>query len=103
MSFRSVFVVALLLLGLSVPASVLAQDYTVGTGDILKVVVWGHDDLSKDYPIAPDGYMPFPLIGRVKAEGLTVQQLAERIRVPLEKDYLVNPQVIVSVREYLSQ
>ncbi len=80
-----------------------AQGYTIGPRDVLKITVWGHDDLSKDYPVDPDGFVPFPLVGRVKADGLTTREFAARLRELLEKDYLVNPQVIVSVKEYLSK
>lgn len=79
-----------------------AQEYTIGPGDILKIIVWGHDDLSKDYPVTLDGRVPFPLIGGVQAAGLSTSELARRLRDLLEKDYLVNPQVIVSVKDYLS-
>jgi polysaccharide biosynthesis/export protein len=91
-------VVALLVAGAPV-----AQEYTIGPGDVLKITVWGHDDLSKDYPVAQDGRVPFPLIGAVPAVGLTTTELAKRIRDLLEKDYLVNPQVIVGVKDYLSK
>jgi polysaccharide export outer membrane protein len=47
--------------------------------------------------------VPFPLIGSVQAVGLSTAELAKRIRDLLEKDYLVNPQVIVGVKEYLSK
>jgi polysaccharide export outer membrane protein len=80
----------------------IAQEYTIGPGDVLKITVWGHDDLSKDYPVTLDGRVPFPLIGVVQAAGLSTSELAKRLRDLLEKDYLVNPQVIVSVKEYLS-
>ena len=79
-----------------------AQEYTIGPGDILKITVWGQDDLSKDYPVTLDGRVPFPLIGSVQAAGLSTTELARRLRELLEKDYLVNPQVLVSVKEYLS-
>jgi polysaccharide export outer membrane protein len=95
--------VALLVVLALGPAATTAAEYAIGPGDILTVNVWGQADLSRDYPVTVDGYLPFPLLGRVKADGLTVQQLAERLRVLLEKDYLVNPQVVVSVKEYLSQ
>src|SRR4029077_14313978 len=49
----------------------VAQEYTIGPGDILKITVWGHDDLSRDYPVAQDGRVPFPLIGSVQAGGPT--------------------------------
>src|SRR5687767_2057307 len=87
------------LLGGGVP---VAQEYTIGPGDVLKITVWGHEDLSKDYPVTLDGRVPFPLIGSVQAAGLTTSELAKRVRDLLEKDYLVNPQVIVAVRDYLS-
>jgi polysaccharide export outer membrane protein len=103
MSSRVLILAISVVLWALTPAQVRAEEYTVGAGDVLTINVWGQGDLTKDYPVTIDGYVPFPLIGLVKASGLTVQQLAERIRVALEKDYLVNPQVVVSVKDYLSQ
>ena len=80
-----------------------AQEYTIGPGDVLTITVWGQPDLSRDYTVDPDGFAPFPLINRVKAGGLTARQVAASLTDLLGKDYLVNPQVIVSVKEYLSQ
>ena len=80
-----------------------AQEYIIGPGDVLTVAVWGHPDLSRDYTVDPDGFAPFPLINRVKAGGLTTRQVAASLTDLLGKDYLVNPQVIVSVKEYQSQ
>ena len=97
----TVTMVALCVLALAVGVS--AQEYTIGPKDVLKITVWGQEDLSKDYPVGADGFVPFPLIGRAKAAGLTAQQLAAQLKELLEKDYLVNPQVIVSVSQYLSK
>jgi polysaccharide export outer membrane protein len=80
-----------------------AQEYVIGARDVLKVTVWGQDDLSREYPVDPDGFVSLPFIGRVKATGLTPTAFAGELRFRLEKDYLVNPQVLVSVKEYLSQ
>lgn len=80
-----------------------ANDYVVGPRDVLQVTVWGQADLSKDYPVDQDGFLPFPLLGRVKAAGLTVNQVAAALTERLGKDYLVDPQVSVAVKEYLSQ
>lgn len=85
------------------PEAASAQDYTIGARDVLGVTVWGQADLSRDYTVDPDGFVPFPLIGRVKAAGLTPSQMAAQLTEALGKDYLVNPQVIVNVKEYLSQ
>ena len=99
---RSVVLAVLLVAALPGGGTSTAQEYTIGPGDILKITVWGHDDLSKEYPVTLDGRVPFPLIGGVQAAGLSTSELAKRLRDLLEKDYLVNPQVIVSVKDYLS-
>jgi polysaccharide export outer membrane protein len=85
------------------PGAASGQEYTIGSRDVLGITVWGQADLSRDYTVDPDGFVPFPLIGRVKAAGLTPKELAAQLTDLLGKDYLVNPQVIVNVKEYLSQ
>jgi polysaccharide export outer membrane protein len=97
------FVWAQVVLILASAAVVRAQEYTIGPRDVLKIVVWAQDDLSKDYPVDADGFVAFPLLGRVKTSGLTTKQLAAHLTELLEKDYLVNPQVLVSVKDYLSR
>jgi polysaccharide biosynthesis/export protein len=96
---RFLFVLVCLLPGIGFAAA----EYTIGSGDRLAIIVWGHDDLSKEYPVTANGLVPFPLVGPVKADGLTTTEFAKLLRDRLEKDYLVNPQVIVSVKEYLSK
>jgi polysaccharide export outer membrane protein len=93
---------ALVLLGCGV-APAAAQEYTIGPRDVLGIMVWGQTDLSRDYGVDPDGFIPFPLLGRVKAAGSTPKELAAQLTELLGRDYLVNPQVIVNVKEYLSQ
>jgi len=92
-----------LMLFLCVKPYAWGQEYKIGAGDVLTITVWGHPDLSRDYTVDPDGFAPFPLINRVKAGGLTTREVAASLVDLLGKDYLVNPQVIVSVKEYLSQ
>ncbi len=77
--------------------------YRIGPGDVLKITVWGHEDLSRLGVVAADGRMPFPLIGEVEAAGLSPTELEARLRALLAKDYLVDPQVTVAVQEYRSQ
>src|SRR5262249_1267218 len=93
---RALAILVGLVLSLAWPATAPAQEYTIGPRDVLKVTVWGQDDLTRDYFVDQDGFVPFPLVGRVKAGGLTVKEFAGRLTELLEKDYLVNPQVIVS-------
>jgi polysaccharide export outer membrane protein len=79
------------------------EGYRIGPGDILKITVYGHEDLTRSAVVAADGRMPFPLIGEVRASGLTPTELEESLRQLLGKDYLVDPQVSVAVQEYRSQ
>jgi polysaccharide export outer membrane protein len=78
-------------------------DYRIGPADVLRITVWGHEDLSRLSVVAPDGRMPFPLVGHVEAGGLTPTELETRLRQLLGKDYLVDPQVTIAVQEYRSQ
>lgn len=88
---------------LAAPPPSWAQEYTIGPRDVLSINVWSHGDLTKDYPVDADGFVPFPLLGRVEANGLTTMEFAARLKNLLGRDYLVDPQVIVTVRDYLSK
>jgi polysaccharide export outer membrane protein len=92
-----------LALGLAGPGQAQPRAYQVGPGDLLKVAVFGHEDLTRGLVVSPEGVIPFPLIGDVRVGGLTVGQIEARIREALAKDYLVDPQVAVTVGEYRSQ
>ncbi len=88
---------------LAIAPNSYSQDYTIGPRDVLAVMVWGQPDLSREYAVDSDGFVAFPLLGRVKASGLTTKEFTAQLTAQLEKDYLVNPQVVVAVKEYLSK
>ncbi len=79
------------------------REYRIGPKDILKVTVWGHEDLTRIVVVSAEGTFAFPLIGDVPAAGSTPTQLETRLRELLAKDYLVDPQIAVSIQEYRSQ
>jgi len=79
------------------------KDYVIGPKDILKIMVWDHDDLTREIHVSRKGAFSYPLIGKVHADGLTVSQLEERITDALSGRYIVNPQVSITVREYKSK
>ena len=81
----------------------LSQEYRVGPKDVLRVTIWGHEDLSRQVVVSADGSFQFPLVGDVQVSGLTPGDVETLLRNLLGKDYLVNPQVSVSVQEYRSQ
>ncbi len=70
---------------------------------MIEVFVYDHEDLSKTHSVSPDGYISFPLLGRVKVGGLAVSELQALLERRLEADYLVNPQISLIIKEYRSQ
>jgi len=78
-------------------------DYEVGPGDVIELSVYGNEDLSRLPTVQTNGSISLPLLGEVQVAGLTVAEVQRKITNLLAKDYLVNPQVEVKVREYNSQ
>jgi polysaccharide export outer membrane protein len=75
-------------------------NYRLTPQDVVKVTVFREDELTTTARIAEDGTIKMPLIGTVKVGGRSVSEAAAQIEVALEKDYLVHPQVSVSVTEF---
>src|SRR5260370_3593338 len=92
---RSLLLRLALLLAVGPVSLAPAEEYVIGSRDILKVTVWGQDDLSKEYPVDPHGYAAIPLVGRVKAAGLTPTAFAAALRTALQQGYLAYPQLPV--------
>jgi polysaccharide export outer membrane protein len=75
-------------------------DPTLVSGDLLRISVYRQQDLDLEVRIPENGWISFPLIGAVQAVGGSSSALEQNIRQQLEKDYLKNPSVTVTVREY---
>jgi polysaccharide export outer membrane protein len=82
---------------------VTSPEYRVGPGDVLDVVVFGNDDLSRNTTVQTNGTISFPLLGDVSVAGLTLPEIKTKLTSLLGRDFLVNPQVDVKVKEYQSQ
>jgi len=78
----------------------LGQLYMLDRNDVVQVTVFNQEDLTGEYMIGPDGDVSLPLIGDVKAAGLTVRGLSEQIESAYADGYLRNPQVTVQVAQY---
>jgi protein involved in polysaccharide export with SLBB domain len=74
--------------------------YKLQPSDILNITVHGHPDLTTKVRLTIDGNISFPLVGNVKAEGLTVQELESALRTLLEAKYLVSAPVLIFIEEY---
>jgi len=69
-------------------------------GDLLTISVFRQPDLLLEVRIPQDGRISFPLIGAVDAAGHTQGDLENIIRQKLEKDYIREASVSVTVKEY---
>lgn len=81
-------------------ASPVDATYVLGVGDQVSLTVYGEADLSHNYAINPTGTIDVPLIGAVKAQGLTIEQLTAQIRQRLSDGYLRNPSVTGTILTY---
>ena len=75
----------------------------LGPGDVVRITVFDLDDMNRTVRVARSGDITLPLIGRIRANGLTEAELAAEIRERLSKDYLQNAQVDVFIAEHRSQ
>ncbi len=74
-------------------------EFLIGPEDVLEVVVWRNQDLSREGVIVrPDGMISMPLVGDVRASGLTAEQLSADIAEGF-RHYMESPTVSVSVTQ----
>src|ERR671930_14698 len=76
--------------------------YRFAPGDTIEVTVMPQSSLDRTITIQPDGKISYPSAGQLQAAGLTVAQLAEKLRQGLSRD-LVNPSVTVTLKELNKQ
>jgi protein involved in polysaccharide export with SLBB domain len=75
-------------------------DYTIGSGDLMNVLVYGEPDLTAIVRVSNEGFIELPMVGKVRACGSTAPELKERIEARLKEGYLVNPDVQIILQEY---
>lgn len=92
------------------------QNYSLSAGDILSIYLWAYPEItpptsnvtseqsatSNGFQIDSQGYIQFPIIGRFKAEGKSLNQVNQELRSKLSR-YLKTPDVIVRVLSYQGQ
>lgn len=72
--------------------------YRIGPGDVLDVLVWREDTVSGPVTVRPDGMISVSLVGDIKAEGLTPEELAAQIEKNLLK-FIETPKVVVRITQ----
>ncbi|MDP8222707.1 MAG: SLBB domain-containing protein [Candidatus Lernaella stagnicola] len=91
-----------LLLSLWVIAVVTAaeDDYQIGQGDVVHIIVYDEADLERTLTVQPDGYIRYPLVKRLKIGGLGVREAEKKLETLLGERFLVNPQVSLTIKEF---
>ncbi len=96
--------IAVLTLVFAYPAISANNDYRLGTGDVLRITVYGQPDLTTEARIGENGSITFPLIGEVKLVGSTPSQgEAEIVRRLKKGGFILDPNVNLNIVQYHSQ
>ena len=84
------------------PEKVSKDDYLLLPQDVIKIQVFQEEDINKqgEVAISQEFTVVLPLIGTVNLRGKTVHQAGEIIRGLYDRDFLVNPQISVTVMKY---
>jgi polysaccharide export outer membrane protein len=78
----------------------LNAPYLLASGDRLRVIVFGQDNLSNSFSVDGAGNISMPLIGLVKANGLTTADLERVVEERLRNGYLREPKVSIEVEAF---
>lgn len=83
----------------SAPAAIPGQpdSYRLGTGDKIRVIVYGETDLGGEFTVSSAGTVSLPLIGDTHATGLTAAALQNSIQSALSPNYLKDARVNVEI------
>ena len=74
--------------------------YGLASGDKLRIIVFGQDNLSNIYTVDGSGRITMPLVGTVPVAGATTLQAANAIEARLRSGYVREPKVTVEIDTY---
>ena len=75
-------------------------NYALDSGDRVRIIVFGQQNLSNVYTVSASGTVAVPLIGQVRARGLTASELARQVARRLRTEYVKDPKVTAEVVTY---
>jgi polysaccharide export outer membrane protein len=84
------------------PSGLGAQEYHIGPDDLLSINVFEAQELNRDVRVSAGGEISLPLLGAVRAAGLTPRELEMVLQELLHRTYMKDPHVSVFVREVQS-
>jgi polysaccharide export outer membrane protein len=74
--------------------------YTLGTGDQLRITVYGEEKLTGQYMVGSDGTVAMPLVGNIPASGKTAMDVQTAITTTLSHGFVLDPHVSVEMLNY---
>ncbi len=92
-----------LLLAAGFGRALAQEDYVLGPGDKIKILVNGEDSVTTEGIITPQGTITFWVLGDIKAGGKTVAEFKNELTKTLAEKYFQNPVVNVEIMEYHSK
>ncbi len=83
----------------------VSKNYRVGGYDVIDIMIYEEEDLSrKSLQVSADGYITFPLIGRIEVDNLTTAEIGKLIASRLaQEQFLLDAHVSVMVADYKSK
>jgi polysaccharide export outer membrane protein len=84
----------------STGADRIVEEYRLGAGDRVRVIVFNEAALTGEFQVSGAGRISLPLIGDQEVEGLTVAQLQKLIEDRLRDGFLNEPRVAAEVLTY---
>jgi len=92
------------ILGSAGMARAQPKAYSIGARDVITLIIYaaGKQQEKVDLAVSVQGVVNVPFIGPIKAEGLRISELEALITKPLAKDFFVDPQVNIRIKEYRS-
>src|SRR4051812_40310357 len=81
--------------------SIAPGTYRLGPGDVVRLITFGEDSLTGEFRVSDGGTIALPLLGPVRAGGLSPDQLGRTVSDALVKANLLKaPSVSVEVTAY---
>jgi len=74
--------------------------YVIGEQDVLNITVWDNAELTGKYSVQPGGDVTFPVVGRVKAAGLSVGAFEVALTRALADGFIRDPRVAVTLDQF---
>lgn len=86
------------------PCGAQSKAYRIGPNDVLNLTIYagGEKQFDENLTVSGLGTIAAPFIGDIKVQGLTPTELESKIKVPLAKDFFVDPRVDIHIVGYHS-